>query len=138
MFKVSSVAGRYWYLDHVNLEKKKEAEHSPVYLLVEYRGKIKPVYFWRHDNWWIESLCILRNIHYADEQPNVLSQSHFDEFVFESILSCSKPVYRNGYFYQIENYQCTPFLPEEMIFHQILSETECLDWLLADEKREHK
>lgn len=122
-FKANSVAGRYWYLDHVNWGAKEETEQLMTYYLVEYRGSIRPVYFWKYGNWWIEYPCILRKIIDIENQT--------EPYLFEIAAIHSKKIYRDGQCWKIESFPCSPFLPEEMTFLQIMSESECVDWMLA-------
>jgi hypothetical protein len=37
---------------------------------------------------------------------------------------------KNGVHYEIENFQCRPFLPEQIEILDVFSDKKCLDWLL--------
>lgn len=43
-----------------------------------------------------------------------------------------KPMIVDGYLYEIENFQCSPYLPKEVDNIQIISEKECLDYMLRN------
>ena len=43
---------------------------------------------------------------------------------------------KDGIHYEIGNPQCTPFLPEKIKIVSVLSEKECLEWLIKNNKGE--
>lgn len=45
-----------------------------------------------------------------------------------------KPMIHNGWFYEINNFQTDPYLPKEVDDIKLISERECLMWLLENQK----
>ncbi len=49
---------------------------------------------------------------------------------FKEALTYEKTMKRENKHYEIDCPQCPPFLPEEVEIVDMISESECLDWLL--------
>ena len=53
---------------------------------------------------------------------------------FEKALAYENTMQRENKHYEIDCPQCSPFLPQELEIIDMISESECLDWLLKHEK----
>lgn len=116
------------------------------YALVSYNGITETIWFTKYksgiDNkpWFLESSCELHKICKV-EKP-------IDEFCEEFVKECieledgeseedyienyMKPMIVDGWFYVVNNFQDSPYLPKEVDNIEIISERDCLDWLLKN------
>ena len=135
MFKSVEINNReelYKWLSGVDTSHKKETSLSSVYYLVEFNKHIEPMYFMHYNGAYFESPCMLReynmnSIELEDYIKGLYEAEHFDE-----ALEYEKTLQRGDKHYEIDNPQCSPFLPKEIKILDILSESECLDWLLKN------
>ena len=116
------------------------------YALVSYTDFTEATWFTKYksgiDNqpWFLESPCELHKVCKV-EKP-------IDEFCEEFVKECieledgeseedyienyMKPMIVDGWFYVVNNFQSGPYLPKEVDNIEIISESECLDWLLKN------
>lgn len=116
------------------------------YALVSYNDVIEATWFTKYksgiDNqpWFLESPCELHKVCKV-EKP-------IDEFCEEFVKECieleegeseedyienyMKPMIVDGWFYVVNNFQSGPYLPKEVDNIEIITERECLDWLLKN------
>lgn len=128
----------------VNIEKfllKNNVDYT--YALVRYNNKIDPIYFTKYTNednsiWYLESPCELYKIIKVNEpiddfckeyveQCIELGSDENEEYYINQFI---KPMIINGWLYEIENFQCEPFLPAEVDNIKLISERECLEYML--------
>ena len=107
--------------------------YSDVYFLVAFEGHVEPVYFWECDGWWHESSCILSGYEWTREMVTEYVKEYYGEPDLDNALNYAFSMYKDGWFYEIECYQCEPYLPNRITLLRPLSETECLDWMLNHE-----
>lgn len=110
------------------------------YALVTYNGRTEPTWFSKYGyDWFLESPCELRIVtedptdrfieEYVSEllEDEVDTDSYINEFI--------KPMIINNILYEIENYQCSPYLPEYVDEVRLINERECLIYILDTIKK---
>lgn len=99
------------YFAHIQLESGEVFTESPctLYKVADVKGDIDS--FCKH---YVEDLLEL--------EDGVDKEEYIEEFV--------KPMIVNGVFYEIENFQCLPFLPKEVESIKFITEKECLEELI--------
>lgn len=130
MIEINSKQELYEYLKQFDWKEKQETEFSSVYFLVDYENMVEPVYFHHFDDWWLEYPCSLMHIPLKEDELISYVKECYEEAVFDKAYAYEKMMYRDGILYEIENFQCEPFLPEKFRIIKAMSETECLDWIL--------
>ena len=118
------------------------------YALVTYDDHTAATWFNRFDfkgePWFLESPCELYEI------ANVANQSdlEFAKYYVENVLELEEgvdvedyinkyvlPMIIDGVLYEIENFQCSPYLPKEVDDIKLITERECLEYLLEKSNR---
>lgn len=114
------------------------------YALVKYNGKTEAIYFVQHYHnnkpWFLESPCGLCSEHkftdnenieewclsVADEllEPDVDRKEYYEQYM--------KPLIMNNILYDIYCPQVAPYLPEEVDDIKLITERECLLYLLKE------
>lgn len=114
------------------------------YALVKYNGKTETIYFVQHYHnnkpWFLESPCGLCSEHkftdnenieewclsVADEllEPDVDRKEYYEQYM--------KPLIMNNILYDIYCPQVAPYLPEEVDDIKLITERECLLYLLKE------
>lgn len=125
----------YEYLRTVDFSSKKRCDMAAVYFLVTHDGVTEPAYFTPYEDAFFESPCLLYgHTETETELEDSVKEMYLPQF-WEEALAYERMLYRSGVHYQIENFQTEPYL-ETIDRIEMISETECLDWLLAHaEKR---
>lgn len=113
------------------------------YALVKYNNKIEPIYFRKYTNednsiWFLESSCELNKIMKVSKPIDKFCREYVEQYIeLESdeneeyfINQFIKPMIVNGWLYEIENFQCEPFLPINVDDIKLISEKECLEYML--------
>jgi len=118
------------------------------YALVTYDNRIEPTWFniFNFDNgdWFLESPCGLYEVmkindnqtidqfcqDFMSECVSLLEDANEEEYINEFV----KPMIVNGVLYEIENSQCAPYLPKFVDDIKIISERECLEYMLNKRK----
>ena len=132
--KIHSRKELYKYLYNIDWNLKKETEMSSVYFLIKFNNHIEPIYFMHYKDSYFESPCCL---HGCDMNENELEEYVRELYYpesFEKALAYEKTMQRKNKHYEIDCPQCSPFLPQEVEIIDMVSESECLDWLLKHEK----
>lgn len=126
----------YDFLNAQDFSLKKDSNLSSVYFLVEYNGKVEPIYFTAFMDVFFESPCTLYHTNIdIDKIPDYVRDT-YEEDVFDDALIYTLSMYKDGVLYEIENFQCEPFLPDKIDSIKMISETECLNWLLRQRELE--
>lgn len=114
------------------------------YALVFHDNKIEPVWFTKYDfkgeDWFLESPCELYKVmevrdvsdanlieylkELLDKDANI--EEYINEYVESMIV--------DGVLYEINNFQCSPYLPEYVDDIKLISERECLEYMLMKNK----
>ena len=119
-----------------------------VYALVSYNDTVEATWFTKHwsdiDNqpWFLESPCELYKICNVNKPIDEFCKNYMeeciqleeDESVEDYIKNFVKPMIVDGCFYEINNFQTAPYLPKEVDNIKIISQRECLEWILNNSK----
>ena len=113
------------------------------YALVTYNGKIEATWFskyaeWGEDRhtWFLESPCGLYKVADVDKSIDEFAKEYIEgllekgtdeqEYINKWVL----PMIVDNVLYEIENFQCAPYLPKEVDDIKLINERECLEYLL--------
>lgn len=124
----------YQYLDNVDWNLKKENKLADVYFLIKFDQHIEPIYFTQFEDVYFEYPCDLKRFPLEENELSEYVKEMYGADEFEMALEYEKLLQREGWHYEIMCWQCSPFLPEEIEVIDMISESECLDWLLKHEK----
>lgn len=106
------------------------------YALVTYDNKIEPTWFTKYGDWFLESPCQLYEIMDVTEPIDKFAKEYVSELledgadVEDYINKYVKPMIIDGTLYEIENFQCSPYLPKNLDGIELISERECLEYML--------
>lgn len=116
-----------------------EQNHEEFYALVEYDGVTEPIYFYAVD---LEKYGLL-DMHspcevYKRFEGQKEIENYFDwlindndnNFSKEDIDKIFRPLIVDDVLYEVENFQCAPYLPEEVDNITICTERDCLLFIL--------
>lgn len=119
--------------------------HNSFYALVTYNGVTEPTYFYTVDLGEeglldLHSPCeIVRQIEGAEKIENYfngLQEKENGRFSDKDIDECFKPLIVDNIYYEMENFQCAPYLPEEVDNIDICSERDCLLHILNNSSKD--
>ena len=119
---------------------KNQLINTGAYALVSYNGTTEAIYFQKildaeNGDWFLESPCQLIKIANVEEPVDIFAKNYIDGKFEEGVNSQDyintyiKPMIIDGVFY--ENFQCAPYLPKEVDNIKIITERECLIFLLS-------
>lgn len=110
------------------------------YALVTYNDKTEPTWFSKYSlegiDWFLESPCELYKITEIKEPINKFAKEYVDglleegEDIGDYINTYIRPMIVNDVLYEIENFQCSPYLPECVDEIKLISRRECLEYML--------
>lgn len=112
------------------------------YALVSYNGKTEATWFTKYDNWgedghtwFLESPCVLYRIADVDKPIKEFAEDYASSLVEEDDIESYAeqwvlPMIVDNVLYEIENFQCSPYLPKEVDAIKLIDERECLEYLL--------
>lgn len=114
------------------------------YTLITYNNKTDATWFskqnYKGEDWFLESPCELYRImkvegdiqEFAkDYASSLIAEDDFESYAENYII----PMIVDGWLYEIENFQCSPYLPKEVDDIKLISEKECLEYLLNKKLR---
>ena len=111
-----------------------------VYALVSYDNKIEPIWFKKYnfgkEDWFLEYPCELYEIAKIDIPIDEFIEEYIKELLEDGeneedyINKYVKPMIIDGVLYNIENFQCSPYLPKEVDDIKLITERECLEYIL--------
>ena len=114
------------------------------YALVTYNDKTEPIWFTKHNfgdgDWFLESPCQLYEVMEVVEPVDKFATEYVADLLEEGvdvedyINKYVKPMIVNGILYSIENFQCSPYLPKEVDNIELISERQCLEYMLKQIK----
>lgn len=134
MIKLNSKNELYEFLNNVDWNSKKDHDWSSVYFLISFNNYTEMIYFANYNGTWFESPCSLRGFPLQDNElkkyvEEIYSKKYWNEaYQYEQIFQ------KNNIHYEIDSPQCFPFLPENIEIIQIMSEKDCLNWLIKEEE----
>jgi hypothetical protein len=110
------------------------------YALVTHNNKTEATWFTRYNfgqgDWFLESPCELYRLMEIEEPIEEFARKYIDGLLEEGedkqayIEQWVIPMIVNNVLYEIENFQCSPYLPKEVDDIKLISERECLEYLL--------
>lgn len=128
----------------INLNEFIEKQnHKSFYALVTYNGITEPTYFYTIDLdekglLDLHSPCeVFKRIEGSDEIEDYfkwLKEEENGGFSKEDIDKSFRPLIVDNVYYEVENFQCAPYLPEEVDNIEICSERDCLLFVLENAK----
>lgn len=131
--KINSKHELYKYLDNFDWNYKRYHEWSALYFLIKYNGHTEAIYFRPYIDVWLESPCILMEFQLPDEKLYEFVKERYVEGEIDTAYEYESIFQKDGRHFEIINPQCSPFLPEEIEIIKVMSETECLEWLINDD-----
>lgn len=122
-------------------------ENTPdcgAYFLIEFDGKEHPTYISRYikfredgSDWFLESPCQLNRFPFKDSSDeNIMkyvTELYYEDYA-EEMFQYTKSMIIDGWMYEIYNGQVAPYLPEHIDSIKYITEMECLNYLLKNEK----
>lgn len=125
---------------------KENSSGKSTYAIVKYSGKEEAIFFANHHSMdygegFIEEPCYLHEIyfgknldkfcqHYAENAIGSVDNERKQEYIKTKIL----PYIKKDVFYLIETPSVEPYLPEQLDEIKLISDLECIDWLLKNKK----
>lgn len=121
------------------------------YALVTYNGRVEATWFSNFCNliddevFFLESPCQLYKLCEVGDDIDKFCKEYMKDIDLldgateenaerDYIENFVKPMIYNGWFYEINNFQTDPYLPKEVDDIKLISERECLMWLLENQK----
>lgn len=114
------------------------------YALVTYNNKIEPTWFAKHNfgegDSFLESPCTLCKVMDVDGSIHMFAREYAAKLIEEGpdvedyANNYVKTMVVDGVLYEIENFQCDPYLPEYVDDIKLISEEECLNYMLSKAK----
>ena len=114
------------------------------YALVTYNNRIEPTWFSKHnfegEDWFLESPCQLHKIMEVTKPVDKFAREYVTDLLEEGsdvedyINKHVKLMIVDDILYEIENFQCSPYLPKEVDGIELISEQECLVYMLNQVK----
>lgn len=124
----------YDYLNNFDFESKKDTELSSIYFLMEFDNHIEPIYFMHFEDSWFESPCELHKIPLKDNEVMEYVKELYCLESIDKAYNYELIMQKDNWHYCIDTPQYFPFIPNESIIVNVLSEKECLEWLLKHSK----
>jgi len=130
--KINSKEERFNYL-------KENITDIGSYALVTYNNETYPIWitaFWNWDkdgDWFLEAPCEGRRYEFKDTSDKAIREfvkEQYEEEYIEEGIKYVKSMIRDGYLYEIDSPQVAPFLPDKLDDLILISEEECLEWML--------
>ena len=116
------------------------------YALVTYNNKTEATWFTKYNfgdgDRFLESPCELYKQTKVGEDIDEFCEQYIEMFIYleedvskeDYINQFIKPMIIDGWLYEIENFQTAPYLPKEVDDIKLISERECLEWMLNNIK----
>lgn len=112
------------------------------YFLITYNGKTEATYISRYINWcedgsdwFLESPCQLIKFEFEDNSDESIRE-YVKEMYYEDaqdeMFEYTKSMIFDGYLHEVYNGQCSPYLPEIIDSIELITEMECLQYLLSE------
>ena len=128
--KINSKQELYEYLNNVDWFSKKDTSLSSVYFLVTFDNHTEPIYFTSFEDVYFESSCELHRFPLKeDEVEEYVNEIYYEDSLCRA-LEFEKTMQRGDWHYDIDCPQGDLFLPDVLDDIQMISETECLNWIL--------
>lgn len=124
----------------------KNSKGKGVYALVSYNGITEATWFTKYlfnvdrGPWFLESPCELHKICKVEKPIDEFCKEYVSECIEledgeseeDYIENSIKPFIVDGWFYVLNNFQTGPYLTKSVDNIEIISERECLDWMIKN------
>lgn len=120
----------YEYLNNFNFNSKKQTQMGSVYFLIKYNDTIEPIYFFPFENVWFESPCEVHKCEMTEKELLEYVHEIYVKDAWDKAYEFEKLMLKNGYHHEIDCPQCSPFLPDDIEILDVLTERECLEWII--------
>ena len=120
----------YDYLNNFDFKSKKDSPLSSVYFLVKHDDVTEPIYFTPYEDVWFESPCEMLGIEMNEDELKEFVKEIYEEKYWEDAFKYESLLQKDGFHYDIDTPQCSPFLPDKIEIVGVLSERECMEWML--------
>lgn len=128
--KLNSRKELYEYLESVDWKSKRDCSWSSVYFLISYDEHTEAIHFMHYEDSWFESPCMLRGFPLDDDKLREYIEEQYIEKSWDEAYKYESVFQKDNYHFEIDNPQCFPFLPEKVEIIKVMSEEECLEWLI--------
>lgn len=118
------------YLDTLDFSSKKVTPMSSVYFLVRHNGREEMVYFTHFEDTWFESPCCLHQCQLTEQELREYVEETYIKEAWDDAFAYEKTLLVDGVHYEIDNPQCAPWLDKDIEIVKMVSEVECLQWLI--------
>lgn len=132
--KINSRQELYDYLNTFDFNTIRDGHMSSIYFLVKYDSNVWPMHFMQFKDAWFESPCTLEKFQLNDDALEAFVTATYVDDAFDDAYEFEKKMQKDGWHYSIENFQCSPFLPEKIKILDVFSDEKCLEWLLEHTK----
>lgn len=111
------------------------------YALVTYNNHTEPIWIHKYENWdkdgdwFLEAPCDLRRLKFEDESEQAMKeyvQELYKKEHIEEGIKYIRSMIRDGWLYEIDSPQTSPFLPDILDDLTLISEEHCLEWMLSN------
>ena len=136
--KINSRQELYEYIRKLDFTSIKDTDLSSVYFLIKFDDTVWPIHFMHYEGSYFESPCQLCGVPLEDDKLTEFIQEMYGVNYAEEVYEFEAGMQRNGRHYEIENFQCAPFLPNEIEILDVFSDKKCLDWLLNHSANEQE
>lgn len=105
------------------------------YLIIDFNGVLKPIWFFEYDNHYFETSMVIYKYKISHEELIQFVKDRYYKKAFKYGLKYEEGMYIDGIHYEIEDYQCLPYIEFPINVHSIIkTEQECLRWVLKNNK----
>lgn len=132
--KINTKQELYNYLNNFDFLSVMDTKLSSVYFLVEFDNHIEPIYFTQFEDVWFESPCEIYRLPIKDDEVMDFAKEVYYEDSWEDGYEYEKTKIKDGWLYDIDCPQCSPFLPDEVRIIGMFSDSRCIDWILEQRK----
>lgn len=135
--KINSKQERYRYLESVI------GNEMGAYFLVTYENHTEPIWITKYSNWdadgdwFLEAPCICRRYEFKDTSEKAIrkyAEELYESNYIEEGIKYTKSMIKDGWLYDIDCPQVSPFLPDVLDNLTVISEQECLDYMIKNSK----
>lgn len=120
----------YEYLNNFDYASKRDSSLSSVYFLIKFNNHVEPIYFMPFEDVWFESPCELHRCEMKDEEVMDYVKEMYRKDAWDQAYEYESLLQKDGWHYDIDCPQCSPFLPDEIEIIDAISEHECMEWIL--------
>ncbi len=118
------------YLRKFDFEKYRQHPYADVYFLMRYDDEIFPIAFEEFEDEYQETVCELQMMPMYPNQLENFVRSSYEESHWKEALAYESCMQKGNRHYEILCWESRGFLPQKTEILAILTESQCLDWLI--------